>query len=115
MLRIILSSDIKPILEAQGWTLARIQRVMKHQQVQFRYKRVSPAADVTTYDILVDTDPADLPPAAVTFLRNNAAVLYVAEWDLKNGAPYHATTNPDGYRIFKGTDPGYHKFAGWPV
>ena len=42
-------------------------------------------------------------------------MIYVAEWDMHNGAPYHATTNPDGYRIWKGADPGYHKFAGWPV
>ena len=110
MLRIVCSADLKPILEGAGWTAARVLRVLKHGVVDFRKD-----AATRSWDVLVDRDANDLPAAAVTFLRNNAAVFYVAEWDLQNGAPYNATTNPDGYRIWKGADPGYHKFAGWPV
>ena len=110
MLRIVCSTDILPILEGVGWPAARIKRVLKHGVVDFR-------KDVATrsFDVLVDRDADDLPAAAVTFLRNRAEVIYVAEWDMVNSAPYNAVTNPDGYRIWKGADPGYHKFAGWPV
>ena len=98
MLRIVCTADIRPILQAAGWNAARIARVLKHGMIDFR------RGANRTFDVLVDRDANDLPAAAVTFLRNRAEVVYVAEWDMAGE-----------YTVLKGADPGLHKFAGWPV
>ncbi len=110
MLRIVATSDIVPIMQAAGWNAARIARVLKHGLIHF----VRGANN--TWDVLVDRDSDDLPPAAVTVLRNQAAVVYVAEFD-----PYGPAYTVDAqgnqtpnWTVLKGADPGVHRFAGWP-
>lgn len=99
MIRIVLSADLDTILAARGTADAVRRRIMRHGQVH-----VTRDGSQFYFDILVDRDANDLPPAVVTFLRNRAEVIYVAEWDMQ-GEPV----------ILKGADPGIHQFAGWPV
>ena len=114
MIRIICSSDLKQILEAKGFDLGKIKRVMKHGQVE-----AYTVAHVKYYDILLDVDSEDLPPAAVNILKNEAAVVYVAEWELNSNPDEPVDpTKPAGRKkahVWKGTEPGTHRFMGWPV
>lgn len=99
MLRIVLTVDLDTLLEARGLAAEVRQRIERHGQVHIS------ADGVTFYfDILLDRDSEDLAPATVTFLRNREEVIYVAEWDMGGT-----------FAVLKGTDPGIHKFAGWPV
>lgn len=99
MLRIVLTVDIDTLLETRGIAADVRQRIKRHGQVHITRDGVT-----FYFDILLDRDSEDLPPAVVTFLRNRNEVVYVAEWDM-NGA----------FAVLKGSDPGIHKFAGWPV
>jgi hypothetical protein len=100
MLRIVATASLDALLQARGIAADIRQRILRHGEVTVR------RADGQIYlDILVDRDAEDLPDAAVTFLRNRAEVIYVAEWD---GVSQTGT-------VLKGADPGIHKFAGWPV
>lgn len=105
MIRIVLSADLDTILAARGTAEAIRRRIMRHGQVH-----VTRDGQQFYFDILVDRDADDLPDAAVTFLRNRAEVIYVAEWDMDQ--PSEDGVNP---RVLKGADPGIHQFAGWPV
>ncbi len=121
MIRLVASVSLRTLLRARANLQAgdpdtpSILRVLKNGEITFTYRTppvldaqgnvVTPAGSpVVTFDILVDRDSNDFPPAVVTFLGNRAEVLYVAEW-LPDG-----TTN-----ILKGADPGYHRFFGVPL
>lgn len=114
MIRIVCTSDFKDVLLAKGFNLDKIKRVMKHGQVE-----AYTVAHVKYYDILLDVDSEDLPPAAVNILKKEAAVIYVAEWEL-NSDPNEPVdpTKPAGRKkahVWKGVDPGCNRFMGWPI
>jgi len=114
MIRIICTSDFKAALEARGFNPAKIKRVMKHGQME-TYTKLG----VKYFDILLDADSEDLPRAVINALRNEASVIYVAEWEL-NSDPNEPVDpqDPDGRKkahVWKGVEPGTHRFMGWPV
>ena len=114
MIRIICSSDLKQILEAKGFDLNKIKRVMKHGQME-TYTKLG----VKYFDILLDADSEDLPRAVINALRNEASVIYVAEWELNSNPDEPVDPqDPDGRKkahVWKGVDPGCNRFMGWPV
>lgn len=99
-LRIVAVVDIDTLLTARGLAAKVREKIMRHGQVH-----ISADGENFYFDILVDRDAEDLPPAVVDFLRNRNEIVYVAEWDM---------VSPTG-TVLKGTDPGIHVFAGWPV
>ena len=114
MIRIVCTSDFKAALEARGFNIDKIKRVMKHGQVE-AYTKLG----VKYFDILLDADSEDLPRAVINALRNEASVIYVAEWEL-NSDPNEPVDpqDPDGRKkahVWKGVEPGTHRFMGWPV
>lgn len=108
--------------------VAQLAREMRHGEVRFTYRTpeernaqgtVTKAAGspITTYDVLVDAVTADMTRAEINALKNRPDILYMVEWD--PSGPTH-TTDAQGNKVpawvvLKGTDPGYHRFAGWPV
>jgi len=132
MIRIVASSDLKDILIARGIAADVRDRIMRWGQVTpikqpmkmgtVRDENgnnvpglVPDGPPTKYYDILLERDSNDLPDALVNFLRNNAAILYVAEWDGKPDT-VDAEGNPVvSWKIWKGSDPTNHRFAGWPV
>lgn len=97
MIRIVATKDLAELLQTRGIADVVRQKIMRHGQISF---------NGNYFDILLDRDPQDLPDALVTFLRNRAEIIYVAEWDM---------TESDPGTVLKGTDPGIHIFAGWKV
>ena len=110
MIRVIAQTDIKAALQARGFSLAKIARILKHGPV--KYKR----AGLDTWDVLIDRDIDDFPQAQIDWLLSQPAVLYVAEWELNRGPTFDTEgvmTDP-GYTVLKGTTPTVHGFFGWP-
>src|SRR5688572_19311712 len=101
MLRIVATAALRDLLIARGIAENVRDRILKHGSIEC----VRDSDGTRFFDILVDRDSEDLPPAVVTFLRNRAEVVYVAEWD---GVSKTGT-------VLKGVDPGIHAFLGVPV
>lgn len=114
MIRIICTSDFKAALEARGFNPDKIKRVMKHGQME-TYTKLG----VKYFDILLDADSEDLPRAVINALRNEASVIYVAEWELNSNPDEPVDpTKPAGRKkahVWKGVDPGCNRFMGWPI
>lgn len=100
MLRIVATAELRTLLEARGIAEEVRTRILRHGQIS----SLRDSDGQRFYDILVDRDANDLPDSVVTFLRNRAEIIYVAEWDMGGT-----------WNVLKGADPGIHKFAGWPV
>jgi hypothetical protein len=60
-----------------------------------------------------------LPRAVINALRNEASVIYVAEWELNSNPDEPVDpTKPAGRKkahVWKGVDPGCNRFMGWPI
>jgi len=132
MIRVIATSDLKDWLTAQGLPTDRILRIMTAGQVTVTHQPMKPGRvldesgnqvmgqvpdgpPIRVYDILLNRDPQDLPEVLVQVLRSAPAVIYVAEWDGTPDTVDEAGNPVTTARVLKGADPGYHKFAGWPV
>lgn len=110
MIRIVATGDLKDLLIARGIAEGVRDRIMKHGQIRcyrdtYNEDGSLKAQGTRYFDILIDRDANDLPDNVVTFLRNRAEVVYVAEWDMTSGTG----------TVYKGSDPGIHGFLGWPV
>lgn len=110
MIRIVCTVEIRQLLAARGIADEVIERIKRHGEVRCARDTYNEDGSIQTlgqryFDIIVERDANDLPPAVVTFLRNRPEVVYVAEWD---------GVSPTGV-VHKGSDPGIHQFAGWPV
>lgn len=97
MIRIVASVSLMDLLIARGIAANVREKIMRHGEV---------SRTGNYFDILVDRDPQDLPDSVVNFLRNRPEIVYVAEWNMLESDPG---------TVLKGTDPGIHIFAGWPV
>ncbi|HZD27248.1 MAG TPA: hypothetical protein VE251_00970 [Xanthobacteraceae bacterium] len=101
MIRIVATVDLQAALEAKGVALEVAKRILRHGMVT--YKR----AGIDTWDVLIERNTNDFPPAMVDWVLSRAQVLYVAEWEL-NADPATAV-------VLKGVAPVGRSFYGWPV
>lgn len=97
MIRIVATFSLRQALRLRDYAEDVIERIMRHGEVT-----VQRGGGQVYLDVLIDADPADIPPAVRQFLRDRPEVVYIADWDFV-GEP----------TVYKGSDPGLHRFAGW--